>query len=108
MKLVGSEKDELSNKEIQTKVFQNNLFHSIYQQNEKKEEFTWNVFNPDLSFIIFQLKNAKNQSVLKLNAVKVSLMRPGLRNIPLLENYNIDDKISYLLLNVKLKRISEE
>lgn len=103
MKLVGIEKDEITNAEIKTKVFQNNLFHSIYQFEEEGEEFTWNIYNPELAFVVIQLKNAKNHQILKSNAVKVSLMRQGLRNIPLLEKFHIDDKISYLLVKLTIK-----
>lgn len=30
-------------------------------------------------------------------------MREGLRNLPLLENYYLDDRVSSLLLDVKIK-----
>lgn len=85
---------------------QNNLFHSIYNSQEK-QEVSWRIFHPEQAYLIVMVKNAKNHSILKSNMIKIKLIKEGLRVIPLLENFYLNDHNSYLLVNISIKKIEE-
>lgn len=104
----GEEKDTLSNPEIKSRVHQNNLFHSIYEEKAEKPEVIWKLYNPSLAFLVIEVMNAKTQTVIKSNAIKVCYLRQGLRSIPLLENNLYDDHISALLVDLKISNVKAE
>ena len=101
MQILGNEKDERANPKVSTKIFQNNLFHSVYNDISSPEGFTkLNLVYPELAFLYICVKDAKNGALIKHSAVSVESLRQGVRSLELYDANNWFDGFSYALLDV--------
>ena len=104
IKIEGMERDMVVNKNLNSKIFQNNLFHSIYNE-EDEEEIEIKLYYPELCFIKFIVRNAQTSEILKQNAIPFMCLRKGIRSLELLDESNTHDSFSYLLVDVEIGEV---
>ena len=99
VEVMGMDKDVLCNKGLITKISQNNLLHSIYNENDNKA-LKLQFYYPELAFIRFSIRDAKNNNLLKQAIISVDCLTKGIRSLELFDTNNVFDSFSFLLLEI--------
>ena len=99
IEVMGHEKDVVLNKSLHSKIHQNNLFHSVYIENEARL-FKLQFYYPELAYVSFTVRDARNNGLLKHSMVPVGCLARGVRSLELFDGYNTFDSFSQLLVEV--------
>ena len=99
VEVFGHEKDMVVNKAQHTKIYQNNLLHSLYMEDDAKL-FKLPFYYPELAFISFTIRNARNNELVKSTMIPVSCLAKGIRSLDVYDSYNTFDSFSQLLLEI--------
>jgi phosphatidylinositol phospholipase C, delta len=94
--IIGSYADDESNKIFTTKI-NNNLLNPLF----KNEIYSFNVYEPDLSFILIKISN-KN-TVLARSVLHIPVMARGIRTVPLYDNLCREFRDSILVFHITKK-----
>ena len=94
IKIVGHKSDIVHNKMYTSSIYQNNLFHSVYDGIECHFQLT----HPDFSFIQFEVIDAKTEKIMRRGLVSPEFIRCGLKVVRLYDTDNNFDFFSYLLI----------
>jgi hypothetical protein len=99
VKVIGMKSDVEVNKPVTTKIVQANLFHPTFDEasnNSAKFRF----FYPESAFIVIEVLDAKQHSVIKRAVLPVSYVAKGLRSVELYDKNNVFDSFSFMLLDI--------
>lgn len=104
IKIVGHKSDIAHNKMYTSSIYQNNLFHSVYDGSECHFQFT----HPDFSFIQFEIIDAKTEKIMRRGLVSPEFIRCGLKVVRLYDTDNNFDFFSYLLIYTEKHSLMED
>jgi hypothetical protein len=85
--------------------------HENYQNTSEKEvkkpshsssKYIIQLYYPEIAFVVFKVKDARNWYTLKLGGFAARNIRPGIRSVDLYDRQHAHDGFSSLLINIEL------
>jgi hypothetical protein len=95
--IIGSWQDDKQNTKFLSKKYKQNLLNATFQS----EEVTFNIYEPDLSFIIIKLQSASGNDTLGRSCIPLMILKEGIRVVPLFDNLCQEFDNSQLIIRIK-------
>ena len=103
----SADNDKPNKRNLRSSLGMNNVRDSNGANKKKKHVATSNkyivqLYYPELAFIVFKVKNARNWYTCKMGGFRADSVRPGLRSVELFDRQLATDGFSSLLLHIQI------